>query len=48
MPDEHYANSPVLDAFITRVLEVVASNASPQIRVDRIRPAFGNLLAAGN
>jgi predicted metal-dependent enzyme (double-stranded beta helix superfamily) len=48
MPDEHYANSPVLNAFIVHVLEVVASNASPQVRVDRMRPAFGNLLAADN
>ncbi|MGH2362113.1 MAG: hypothetical protein ACRDGM_16425 [bacterium] len=46
MPDEYYVNSPVLKAFIVRVLDIVAAEPSPQIRVERMEPAFENLLAA--
>jgi len=48
MPDEYYASSPVLEAFIAHVLDVVGATPSPPRRVERMRPAFGELLAASN
>jgi len=48
MPDEYYASSPVLEAFIAHVLDVVAATPSPPRRVERMRPAFGELLSASN
>ena len=48
MPDEYYASSPVLEAFIAHVLDVVGATPSPPRRVERMRPAFGELLSASN
>jgi len=46
MGDEYYADSPVIRSFIARVVDVVAAEADLSARVDRIRPAFAELLAA--
>ena len=46
MPDDCYVNSPIVTSFITHVLEMVAAEPSLKIRVERMRTAFRNLLAA--